>query len=240
MARCSPIRSCALALLAPLLASCTTLQTTYFRGSYIELTGADHPALQAAPATPRFAQVEDMKDKAHALYGEGYTMLGYSQFVSPLLPSLAGSYSTKWGRKVGAAYVGLETPRPGRSNLHYYLATYWGKLLPGVAPFGVYLDGLPEALLARIGAEQDMVVVWQVIDGTPAEAAARAAGGGRPRTAVPSVRKEANSIELWKKVYRDGQLAKWNRRNIQVIQENAPFILQNRYMYRRGPCRPYC
>lgn len=361
MASRSLIRSLALALLVPLLPACTTLQTTYFRGSYIELTGAGHPALQAAPETPRFAQVEDMEEKAHALHGEGYTMLGYSQFVSPLLPGLAESYSTKWARGVGAAYVALETPRPDRSNLHYYLATFWGKLKPGVAPFGVYLDGLPGELLAQVGGE-DMLVVWQVIEDTPAEAAGlraddvivavdgehvqsperfgellRAAAGGelvlavtrgrealelraalpprgapppaapgfaeapwretqssdwsalsvesltavgmqiyqeqerqrqaarqralayldhrvaqieaeraaeaaaraRQRTATPRAR-ELESLQLWKKVYRSPEaLAKFRQRSVDVVSENAPFILQNQYQY-RYPCRPLC
>jgi membrane-associated protease RseP (regulator of RpoE activity) len=159
----------ALVLAMLVLPACTTMQTTYFRNSYQELVKADDPGLLTHAGKPGFSQAEDMAVKARAMHGEGYTMQGYSQFVSPLLTSLAESYSTKWGTEVGAAHVVLET-RPGESNLHYYLVTYWRRYNPEVFALGVNWQDLPEELLQRIGEDKNLVIVQQVIPGTPAAA----------------------------------------------------------------------
>lgn len=172
MTRYSLLRLAALPLAVLLLPACTTMQTTYFRNSYVELAKHDAPGL--APyggATPRFSLVGDMKAKEREMYGEGYAMLGYSQFVSPLFTSLAEDYSTKWGAEVGAAHVVLETPRPGASNLHYYLVTYWAQRKRDPAALGAYLQDLPPELLERIGKSLNVVIVQQVVKGGAADAA---------------------------------------------------------------------
>jgi len=169
-------RSFALALLAVVLQGCTTYQTAYFRNSYQELAKSDDALLLPHARPPAFTLVDDMAGKARAMHEEGFAMLGYSQFVSPLFTSLAESYSTKWGAEVGAAHVVLETPRPGASNLHYYLVTYWGRLDPEAYGLGVNWQDLPEELLERIGKDKNLVIVLHVIPGTPAAAAGLRAG----------------------------------------------------------------
>jgi hypothetical protein len=164
------------------LSACTTVQTTYFRVGYQELLKADHPALQRYEGTPAFTMVEDMTEKSLQIYSEGYVMLGYSQFVSPLLTGLAESYSTKWGAELHAAQVVLETPQPGPSNLHYFLVTYWAHLKPEQFSFGGYFSDLPDELLQRIGKDLNMVVVEQVIPDTPA-----ADAGLRPKDVILAV-----------------------------------------------------
>lgn len=161
-------RLLALLLVMLVLPACNTMQTTYFRGSYQALGKADNPVLLPFSGQPGFSQVEDMSVKSREMLQAGYMMLGYSQFVSPLLTSLAESYSTKWGAEVGAAHVVLETPLPGESNLHYYLVTYWGRYDPAAFTVGVIWQDLPEELLQRIGDDRNLVVVLQVIPGTPA------------------------------------------------------------------------
>jgi hypothetical protein len=172
-----PIRRISLiALVCLCLPACTTMQTTYFRASYVELAKADAPGLvRHGTAQPSFSLVQDMKAKEREMYGEGYATLGYSQFVSPLLTSLAESYSTKWGAEVGAAHVVLETPRAGESNLHYFLVTYWAARKREPAELGAYLMDLPPELLARIGKSLNVVLVQQVVKGgLAAEAGLRA------------------------------------------------------------------
>jgi len=164
-----PILTVILAVLS--LAACTTLQTTYFRASYKVLIQADHPGLQPYEGTPAFTQVKDMPGKSRQMHGEGFVMLGYSQFISPLFTSLAESYSTKWGAEVNAAHVVLETPKPGPSNLHYYLVTYWARVRPEQFSFGGHVTDLPDELLERIGKELNLVILEQAIAGTPAAAA---------------------------------------------------------------------
>jgi len=90
----------------------------------------------------------DLVEKSPAMWNEGYALLGYSQVVSPLLTTLAPDYSTKWGAELGAARVLMETPRPGESNLHYYLVTYWGRLDPSAFSLGATFRDLPVALAA--------------------------------------------------------------------------------------------
>jgi hypothetical protein len=160
-----------LAIVVLCLPSCTTMQTTYFRTGYTEIVQADHPGLQPFEGTPAFTQVDDMTEKSRALYGEGYVMLGYSQFVSPLLTSLAESYSTKYAVEKNAAQVVLETPKAGSSNLHYFLVTYWARVKPEFFSFGTYLTDLPKELLERIGKNLNMVIIEQVVPGTPAAVA---------------------------------------------------------------------
>ena len=115
--------------------------------------------------------VEDMADGVLDMYGRGYAMLGYSQFVSPLLTSLAPSYATKYAAAMNAAYVVLETPRPGSSNLHGYLATYWAMVRPELSTFGSYIQNLPEDMLKRLGENYNRVMLRQIIPGTPAAGA---------------------------------------------------------------------
>ncbi len=115
--------------------------------------------------------VDDMADGVLDMYGRGYAMLGYSQFVSPLLTSLAPSYATKYAAAMNAAYVVLETPRPGSSNLHGYLATYWAMVRPELSTFGSYIQNLPEDMLKRLGENYNRVMLRQIIPGTPAAGA---------------------------------------------------------------------
>lgn len=154
-----------------LLSACTAMQTTYFRVGYVELAKADAPGFIPSSGTPKFVQVDDMAPKARAMYNEGYAMLGYSQFVSPLLVSLAESYSTKYAAQLGAEYVVMQTPRQGESNLHAFLVTYWSRVKPEQFSFGGYFQGLPDDLIKRIGDDLNLIIVLGVVPGTPAAAA---------------------------------------------------------------------
>ena len=151
-----------------LQAGCTTVQTTYFRSSYQQVENPTNPALAAYSGESRFQQVSDMTDSAADMYNDGYVMLGYSQFISPLYTSLAPGYATKYASVLGAEYALMETPRPGASNLHHYLVTYWGRIRPETATVGAYVQELPEDLLNRLGQEFNVVHVRAVIPGTPA------------------------------------------------------------------------
>lgn len=153
------------------VSSCTTMQTTYFRMSYKSLESTDNAGFLPYSGTPEFMMVEDMADGALDMYGRGYAMLGYSQFVSPLLTNLAPSYATKYAATLNAAYVVLETPRPGHSNLHGFLVTYWAKVRPEQFTFGSYSQNLPEDLLKRLGEDYNLVMLRQIVPGTPAAGA---------------------------------------------------------------------
>ena len=164
---CVQVRRLAVLSTCCLLAACAT----YPKQSYVELNSAQHPVFEPYSGKPAFARVEDMSAKADDLYGEGYMMLGYSQFVSPLAPALAENSSTLWGQEVGAAYVALETPRPAKGMNHGYLITYWAKRRPDQSSLGAYIQDLPKDLLDQIGEEFNVVIVRQVVKGTPAASA---------------------------------------------------------------------
>jgi len=159
----------AIVILAVLLTSaCTSMQTMYFGSSYQAIANANDPALLPHSGAPAFEQAGDLVEKSPAMWNEGYALLGYSQFVGPLLTTLAPDYSTKWGAELRAARVVMETPRPGESNLHYYLVTYWGRLDPSAYSLGASYRDLPEEVLKLVGREMNMVMINSVTPGTPA------------------------------------------------------------------------
>lgn len=108
---------------------------------------------------------------AEQMYSEGYGMIGYSQFVSPLFTSLAPSYATKYAATLGAEVAVLQTPRPGVSNLHGFLVTYWKRVRPEVFSLGAYASDLPEDLLRSLGQDYNLVYLKGVVPNTPAHAA---------------------------------------------------------------------
>lgn len=162
----STLISC-IALLA-LLGGCTTMQTTYFRGSFQPLENVIAPGFLPANGEAQFRMVADMTQGAEDMYNEGYAMIGYSQFVSPLFKSLAPGYATKYANTLGAAYAVMETPQPGPSNLHGYLVTYWARVRPEAFGLGVYSSDLPSDVLRQVGQDYNVVYVEGVVPGTPA------------------------------------------------------------------------
>lgn len=159
------------ALLTATLAGCTTLQTTYFRGSYQPLIDPNSAALQPSSGAAKFQMVSDMATTSDSMYSQGYAMIGYSEFVSPLMQSLAPGYATKFAGVVGAEYAVMQTPVRGDSNLSHYLVTYWARVRPEGFGLGTYTKNLPDELLDRLGQDYNVVYVAGVVPGTPAAAA---------------------------------------------------------------------
>lgn len=156
-----------IALLA-LLGGCTTMQTTYFRGSMQALEDVNDAGFYPFSGESQFRQVSDMSLAAKDMYNEGYAMVGYSQFVSPLFTSLAPSYATKYAKTIGAEYAVMETPQPGASNLHGYLVTYWSRVRPDAFGLGVFFSDLPSEVLQQVGQDYNVVYIEAVVPGTPA------------------------------------------------------------------------
>ena len=156
-----------IALLA-LLGGCTTMQTTYFRGSLQALEDVNDAGFYPYSGESKFRQVSDMSLAAKDMYNEGYGMIGYSQFVSPLFTSLAPGYATKYAETIRAEYAIMETPEPGASNLHGYLVTYWSRLRPEAFGLGVYSSNLPDEVLQQVGQDYNVVYLEGVVPGTPA------------------------------------------------------------------------
>jgi hypothetical protein len=151
-----------------LLQGCTTMQTTYFRSSFQPLEDVHTSGLLPAQGETQFRMVSNMTQGAKEMYNEGYAMIGYSQFVSPLFTSLAPGYATKYARMLGAQYAVMETPQPGESNLHGYLVTYWNRVSPDSFGLGAYWHDLPNELLNAIGQDYNVVYLAAVVPGTPA------------------------------------------------------------------------
>ena len=154
-----------------LMAGCTSVQTTYFSQSYVPLDNVSNPAFEPYAGSTGFEIVPDMESGALNMYGNGYALIGYSQFVSPLLTNLMPSYATKYGQVIGAPYVVAQTPIAADSNLNAYLVTYWARLKPGQFAFGAYYEDLPQELLKRLGEKYNLVMLKQVVSGTPAQEA---------------------------------------------------------------------
>jgi hypothetical protein len=137
----------------------------------VALENLTHPAHEPYAGNTGFDLVPDMESAALNMYGNGYSMVGYSQFVSPLATNLLPSFSTKYGQAIGAAYVVAQTPIAGESNLHAFLVTYWARLKPGQFAFGAHIEDLPQELLQRLGEKYNLVMLKQVVIGTPAREA---------------------------------------------------------------------
>lgn len=152
-------------------AGCTTMQTTYFRGSFQPVEDVNDAAFYPYSGTSEHRMVSDMALAAEQMYSQGYGMIGYSQFVSPLFTSLAPSYATKYAATLGADLAVLETPRPGASNLHGFLVTYWKRVRPEVFSLGTYAEDLPDDLLRSLGQDYNVVYLKGVVPNTPAHAA---------------------------------------------------------------------
>lgn len=153
------------------LPACTTMQTTYFRGSFQPLEDVHAQGFHPYSGESSFRQVSDMGQAAKDMYNEGYAMIGYSQFVSPLFKSLAPGYATKYAKTLKAEVAVMETPQPGASNLHGYLVTYWARVRPDAFGLGVYASDLPPELLRSLGQDYNVVYLSGVVPGTPAHRA---------------------------------------------------------------------
>lgn len=169
--RMNPLTLTVVAVAILLQAGCTTMQTTYFRGSFQPVDTVTNPAFEPYSGESRFREVGDMAIAARDMYDEGYALIGYSQFVSPLFTSLAPSYATKYAATLEAEYAVMETPQRGASNLHAFLVTYWSRVRPEAFRMGAYAEELPDQLLSRLGAEYNVVFLRGVVDGTPAAVA---------------------------------------------------------------------
>lgn len=159
------------ALVIAVASGCTTMQTTYFRGSFQPLVDVNAPELYPYSGETRFRMVPDMASAVDDMYDDGYVMIGYSQFVSPLLQGLAPGYATKYAERLKSDYAVMQTPTRGASNLSAYLVTYWSRVRPEAFGVGVYARNLPEDLLRRLGQDYNVVYVAGVVPGTPADAA---------------------------------------------------------------------
>lgn len=158
------------------LQGCTTIVTHYHRDSYVKLADSNDPALLPAPEHPVYKQVDNLNAEAPLLYGQGYGLLGYSQFVSPLAQSLSGTYGTLWGKEVGAALVVQQTPQGAGGLNSRYLVTYWGKYDPDFFSLGAQLAQLPDDVLRQVGEKFNIVYIRAVVPGTPASTAGLQAG----------------------------------------------------------------
>ena len=135
------------------------------------------------PGKPRYLETADLEGTAVRLRGEGYLLLGTSQFNqgdAVLAPD--GSYQVGSGREHGlalrAALVVERTPAPGRAaeappasihdtvdldevptaalELYDYEATYWAR--PSAPLFGVRVEAAPSHLQASVGSDHGLVV----------------------------------------------------------------------------------
>jgi len=99
------------------------MQTTCFRGSHVALEDATNPAFLPWDGRSDHRVIDGMSQAALDIYGRGYAMIGYSQFVSPLLTSLTPGYATKHAATLQADFTVMETPgarRPAALRLRQH------------------------------------------------------------------------------------------------------------------------
>ncbi len=164
MKRSKRVCAATLVLIGGLLAGCGGYHLTSYRSVFDSdgATWADSDGLD-------YREVADVQSESRALYAEGYVMIGYSQFVSPLVPGFAGINARNAGRLRGAHVVVQNEARPVGGRSYSYVTSYWKKRADFV--LGAYYTDLPPDVLGTMGCENNTVLVQEVAVGTPASKA---------------------------------------------------------------------
>ena len=123
------------------------------------------------PAKPTVVVSDALDTEAEALYRQGYQLVGFSKFVSPLAPMLAKANASATAQARGADYVLANRPQPASLGQHFYLATYWRSPEPRSFILGAYYDDPPATFLAMIGCRAGIVAITGVVPATPAQQA---------------------------------------------------------------------
>jgi membrane-associated protease RseP (regulator of RpoE activity) len=157
----------ATATLLCLAAGCAAPQfISYHARSYVAVVDEDRPS--GSHKSPDIEVTDDVDAAAARLYERGYRLIGYSQFVSPLLAALANVNAKATAKSKGADHVLAAPPRPAAMDQNYFLATYWRAPTPTGFLFGAYYTDPPRPLIAVVGCEDNRVAVLDVAAGSPA------------------------------------------------------------------------
>lgn len=173
-----------------LVGGCAAPQVVSYHGrSFVPVGEFRGPGGEAEEPTVVVSDTVDTQ--AGMLYEQGYQLVGYSKFVSPLAPMLANANAKATARARGADYVLASRPRPTALGQHAYLATYWRSPQAESFILGAYYDDPPAAILAIIGCRANFVALTGIVPGTPADRAGlqegdvvRAAAGERISSAA--------------------------------------------------------
>jgi len=150
-----------------LVAGCAAPQIiSYYARSYVPVL--DDDGARHAHKSPSVEVTDDMDGAAANLYAQGYRLIGYSQFVSPLMPALANVNAKATAKSKGADHVLALQPRAANLDQHYFLATYWRSPEPHAFIFGAYYADPPRPLIAAVGCANSFVAVLDVAAGSPA------------------------------------------------------------------------
>ena len=149
------------------IGGCAAPQIVSYHGrSFVPVSDVHETGGKAAE--PTVVVSDDVDLQAKALYDQGYQLVGFSKFVSPLAPMLASVNAKATARARGADHVLASHPRPAALGQHAYLATYWRSPAPDSFIFGAYYDDPPAPILAMIGCGANFVALTGVVPATPA------------------------------------------------------------------------
>lgn len=155
-------------LLSVLTGGCAAPQVVSYHGrSFVPV--ADPPVVRDKQVKPMVVVTSSIDEEAQALYENGYQLVGFSKFVSPLAPMLASTNARATARAQGADYVLTNKPQSAGMGQHFFLATYWLSPRPDAFIFGAYYDNPPDPLLAMIGCQANFIAITGVVPGSPAE-----------------------------------------------------------------------
>jgi len=156
-------------LLAGLLTACAAPQVISYTGrSYVPVLELSDTEREQASGDIELRETTTLNNDAEHLYHDGYELVGFSQFISPLAPLLANTNFRATGRAQGATMALTEPPEAARFRQHFFRATYWRKAQPDDYILGAWYADLPPTVLAGVGCQNNVVMVQEVLAGTPA------------------------------------------------------------------------
>lgn len=152
-----------------LLAGCAAPQAISYHGrSFVPVLELSEEEREQRGGDAEVRETSDLDNDAQRLFAEGYELVGFSKFVSPLAPLLADVNAEATAEAKGATLALAEPPQPARFRQHYYLATYWRRADPADYILGAWYADLPASTLAAVGCLNNAVMVLDVLEGTPA------------------------------------------------------------------------
>jgi membrane-associated protease RseP (regulator of RpoE activity) len=156
-------------VLVGLLSACAAPQVLSYTGrSYVPVLELTDKERDQVNGDTEVRETTTLNTDAERLYHDGYELVGFSQFISPLAPLLAKTNFRATGRAQGATLVLAEPPENARFQQHFFRATDWRKAQPDDYILGAWYADLPSSVLAAVDCQNNVVMVQEVLAGTPA------------------------------------------------------------------------
>lgn len=142
---------------------------TYHDRSFVFAMPEETVEARSKPKQVQAGFSDDFDAEVARMYARGFELVGYAQFTSALVPRFAERNARMTAKKRRATHALLAQPTAAKLNQRRYLTTFWRPADRDAFVLGAYYADMPGEASAALGCERNLVVVWAVVPGTPAE-----------------------------------------------------------------------